>query len=160
MAGQRPLKPLILVRIQVGHPFFLLKKSWESKHYPRLGSNYKITSCILLIMKYITTAEIPFEKVSHQEEIFKQVFLRNQELPHITNFAQTTLKKNQRIEEHVHSDMFEVFYIVDGEGKAVVNSEVFDLKPGVCLTIEPNEIHSFACTSENGLKMFYFAVLE
>lgn len=111
-------------------------------------------------MKYKILDKIPKEKVSHNEDIFKQVLLRNQEIPHITNFARTTLKKNQQIENHVHTDMFETFFIIEGSGRATINSESFDLKSGVCLVIEPNDAHSFVCTSDKDLVMLYFAVVE
>jgi quercetin dioxygenase-like cupin family protein len=111
-------------------------------------------------MKYKTLNEIALEKVSHNEDIYKQVLLRNNEIPHITNFARATLKKNQQIEKHVHADMFETFFIIEGSGRANINSESFDLKPGVCIIIEPNDAHSFVCTSDKDLVMLYFAVVE
>jgi len=109
-------------------------------------------------MKYTTLSNLPFEHVTHKEDIFKQVFLRKSDVPHILSFSQSTLKVGQRVEEHAHRDMFEVFFIQSGNGKLMINLKEYDLKPGICVVIEPMEKHTLWCTSKESLVLLYFGV--
>lgn len=111
-------------------------------------------------MKHISLTKLPLQRVSHEQEIYKQIFLRNGEVPHITAFSRAKIKRGQEIEPHSHQDMYEVFFVLEGAGELEVARKQFKLKQGDCICIAPKEIHSFRCTSEEPLALLYFGVAE
>ncbi len=92
-------------------------------------------------MKYSDLAEVPAEPVSHNPEISKRVLMRRGELPHVNQFAQATLQPGQRASAHQHVDMWEVFHGVSGTGHLYVDSQSQEIRPGVCVVVEPGERH-------------------
>lgn len=51
---------------------------------------------------------------------------------------------------HYH-DYYEIFFVIDGKAKHIVNNSTFDLKPGSIVFIRPHDTHDYVC---NGI-MFY-----
>jgi quercetin dioxygenase-like cupin family protein len=109
-------------------------------------------------MKWIHLAQVPTEAVSHNPEICKQVMLRSQEIPHLTNFSQARFAPGQRTTSHAHQDMAEVFFVEAGVGEIYVNSEQYDLTVGTCVAIVAGEIHELVNTGDRDLVLTYFGI--
>jgi mannose-6-phosphate isomerase-like protein (cupin superfamily) len=56
--------------------------------------------------------------------------------------------------EHPASDQW--LYVLDGEGRAVIGSEVLELGPGSLLLIEAGETHEINNTGDHSLDMLNF----
>jgi quercetin dioxygenase-like cupin family protein len=112
----------------------------------------------LKLMKLTSLASIPTEFVSHNPQISKQVMLRSGDLPHLTNFSQATLAPGQVAAGHAHSDMHEVFFVESGAGTIQINGRAYSLLPGVCIAVEPGEIHEVSNTGIHELVLTYFGI--
>jgi len=96
--------------------------------------------------------------VSHNPEIRKRVILGSGELPHLTNFSQARFKTKQVASPHMHKDMYEVFFIEDGEGIICINNKEHRLKNGVCVVVEPGEVHEVKNVGQSDLVITYFGL--
>jgi quercetin dioxygenase-like cupin family protein len=102
----------------------------------------------------------PLTTTSHQQNIWKKVLIPNGKVPHITQYAIAKFKPGQVVEDHAHSDMYEVFFVVSGTGKIVVNAEEHQISTGTVFIIEPNDTHSVENTGDKELVLQYFGVLK
>ncbi|OVE82520.1 hypothetical protein BVY03_00775, partial [bacterium K02(2017)] len=73
--------------------------------------------------------EIPPENVSHNSKIKKQVLLKNNIIPNMTQFAISTFPPGEIAFTHSHQDMNEIFYVQSGNGLAIVDGVQHHLKP-------------------------------
>ena len=110
-------------------------------------------------MKYRTLADLGVQNTSHHSAVLKKVFVQNGEIPHLTNFSQAVFKPGDSVPEHSHQDMYEVFLVESGEGQIGINEKLFELKPGVCVVVEPKEKHSLVCTGAENLVLTYFGIV-
>lgn len=111
-------------------------------------------------MKLTDLNQLPMESVSHNAAIKKQVMLRMGDLPHVTNFSQAIFAPGQVADVHAHTDMHEVFFVESGVGVIVIDDEHYELTPGVCVTVEPNEKHEVSNTGKEELVLTYFGILN
>lgn len=109
-------------------------------------------------MKIIHSKDIVESPVSHDDLIFKKVFISKGEIPKLMQFSSATLESGQSVEKHVHSSMFEVFYIQKGKFVFVVNDRKVVLKQGDCITIEQGEFHSLSNSFKEEVTLLYFGV--
>lgn len=109
-------------------------------------------------MKRISLASLAEERVSHNPEITKKVMLRSGDLPHLTNFAQACFAPGQVATAHAHSDMCEVFFVEAGAGSIRVNDQIYPLQPGVCIAVEPGEVHEITNHGTHDLVVTYFGL--
>jgi len=107
-------------------------------------------------MKIGNLEQIAEEEVFHNITIKKRVMLRNDEIPHITQFAQARFPSGEITGEHSHQDMYEVFLVEKGEGKIKVNGESYSLQKGSYIIVEPGETHEI--TSNKELVLIYFGL--
>ncbi|MEB3293642.1 MAG: cupin domain-containing protein [Synechococcales bacterium] len=110
-------------------------------------------------MKWVNLNQVPIEAVSHNPEIRKQVMLRSQEIPHLTNFSQARFAPGQRTTVHSHPDMAEVFFVEAGLGEIYVNGDRYDLTVGTCVAIAPGEVHELVNLGESDLVLTYFGIV-
>jgi quercetin dioxygenase-like cupin family protein len=108
--------------------------------------------------------------VYHQEtgELIKD-YLKYDEVPGVTNCSVVTLPPGLVIERHVHPSKYEIFLTSGGRGlfkvwapgaaEADEPREVFELKPGVCCTIGPEEPHMICAAEDCELTMTYLGVV-
>ena len=108
--------------------------------------------------------------VYHQEtgELIKD-YLKYDEVPGVTNCSVVTLPPGLVIERHVHPSKYEIFLTSHGRGLFKVWApgaaetdeprEVFELKPGVCCTIGPEEPHMICAAEDCELSMTYLGVV-
>jgi mannose-6-phosphate isomerase-like protein (cupin superfamily) len=109
-------------------------------------------------MKLTSLSELPQEQVSHNPAIQKKVMLRSHDLPHLTNFSQAQFAPGQVAGAHAHPDMCEVFFVESGEGQIVINGQPYPLSSGVCVAVEPGEIHEVVNTGMTDLVLTYFGL--
>lgn len=110
-------------------------------------------------MKRVDLHELPTEQVSHNPEIGKKVMLRRGDLPHLTNFSQARFAPGQTATAHAHDNMCEVFFVESGSGQMQVDHETLTLTPGVCIAIQPGEVHEVKNTGSTELVLTYFGLL-
>ena len=75
----------------------------------------------------------------------------------ITQAAFGTMTRGQICDMHKHDSMIEVFYFIKGEGRYKIDGKDYRLTVGDYLRIDPGEMHSLVCTSEN-LEFFYIGI--
>ncbi len=109
-------------------------------------------------MKTFLISDLAQEPVSHNANILKRVFLKNGEIPHITNFATSCFPVRETAPAHSHSDMYEIFVVQSGCGTFIIDSETFDLTSQTVVVIQPNEIHEIQNNSTEELVLLYFGV--
>jgi quercetin dioxygenase-like cupin family protein len=109
-------------------------------------------------MKIANIAKLEAQSVSHNPSIHKKVIARKDDIPHITQIAQTIIKAGDIVEGHAHTDLYEVFYIENGVLTIIVNGEESIQEAGAVITIEPGDTHQFENNSTGDARMFYFGI--
>jgi mannose-6-phosphate isomerase-like protein (cupin superfamily) len=105
-------------------------------------------------MKHRFLDSLPFESVSHDPALEKQVLVQRGELPGVRTFSHIVLPPGAAASEHVHEDGFEVFYCIRGRTVFVIDGEAVVVKGSECLVIEPGERHSLEAHEETELVYF------
>jgi mannose-6-phosphate isomerase-like protein (cupin superfamily) len=111
-------------------------------------------------VKRVELDAIPPEALSHDAAIFKQPLLRTGDAPGLTQFARSTIPAGRATFPHAHPDMTEVFFVLAGFGRAVVDGREHPLGPGTCLRIDPGETHAIGAGEEGPLELLYFGLAE
>lgn len=96
--------------------------------------------------------------VSHNSKIKKHVLVSNGEINHLTNFSKAIFPPGEVAHAHKHHDMTEVFFILSGQGVISVNGKCIPLTAGMCVTIEPDEIHELKNTGVTNMAVMYFGI--
>lgn len=109
-------------------------------------------------MKQTALSQIPEESVSHNPAIKKKVMLRLGDLPHLTNFSQARFAPGQVAAAHAHYDMCEVFFVEAGDGVIRIDGQDYPLQAGVCIAVEPGEVHEVLNTGSEALVLTYFGL--
>jgi mannose-6-phosphate isomerase-like protein (cupin superfamily) len=111
-------------------------------------------------MKIVFLNHLPEVGISHNPEIKKRVMLNSEDIPYLTTLSQARFTAGQVADAHSHDKMYEVFLIVTGEGLIRVDSKDHPLYPGVCLMVEPGEVHEIVNTGTQDLVMTYFGIIS
>lgn len=109
-------------------------------------------------MKRVQLSELKDQGVSHNAAIRKKVMVQPGDIPHLTNFSQATFAPGQVAPAHAHSDMHEVFFVLAGTGLMTVNGTDQSLSPGVCILVEPSDVHEVKNIGEELLVLIYFGI--
>ena len=96
--------------------------------------------------------------VSHNPKIKKHVLVENGEIAHITNLSEATFPPGETAYAHSHRDMTEIFLIKSGNGTISVNDRTILLHEGMCVTIEPNEVHELINTGATDMVVTCFGI--
>ena len=110
-------------------------------------------------MKLVKLNEIPEKGVSHNVAVRKQVFVENGEIPGITNFARAVFPPSERVGDHLHNDMTEVFSVESGCGEIRIDDVGYVFAAGTTVVVEPGEVHEIINTGNTDLVVTYFGVL-
>jgi mannose-6-phosphate isomerase-like protein (cupin superfamily) len=97
-------------------------------------------------------------RISHNSRIKKHVLVSNGEINNVTNFSKAVFPPGEIAHAHSHHDMTEVFFIESGQGIISVNETSIPLKAGMCVTVEPNEIHELKNTGSIDMVVTYFGI--
>jgi len=74
-------------------------------------------------MKLVQLNEVGSEELSHDAGITKRVLLGESELPGSVRLSHAVFKPGQKVAEHAHVDLYEVFYLLSGSGHIMVDGE-------------------------------------
>ncbi|HOJ36612.1 MAG TPA: cupin domain-containing protein [Ignavibacteriales bacterium] len=105
-------------------------------------------------IKIIKSDEIIKTSTSHDKNIYKNVIISNNTIPHIFQFAFTIFKKGDKIEIHSHPSAYEVFYIEYGKITLLTEDERIILTDNDSFIVPPNCIHGLEILEET--KIIYF----
>lgn len=102
-------------------------------------------------MKITSLKTITETATSHNESVKRKVMIEKGLMPLVTQFAQVKFSPGQIAEKHVHDNMFETFYIEEGEGIATIDDTNVALEKGMCVIVEPGEAHELKNTGKEEL---------
>ena len=106
---------------------------------------------------YLDARQVEEAHTSHHFGV-KQVLSNGfAELFQIKQIAIGTLNQGEDIAEHVHLDMDEHYYFLEGEGQMFVSGDEFALKEGIFLNVPATAKHRLVCTSGT-LRFIYFCL--
>lgn len=109
-------------------------------------------------MRIVSLQTIPEVETSHNKEIKKKVMISKGAMPLVTQVAQVVFRPGQIAEKHTHDDMFETFYIEQGEGIVAIDDTNVALEKGMCITVEPGEAHEIKNTGKEDLLIIVFGL--
>ena len=81
--------------------------------------------------------------------------LKAGDLPHLTGVSQARFPAGEIANSHKHDDMYEVFYVEQGQGLIRVDNREVVLEPGVCVSVEPGENHEIENIGKEELVVNY-----
>ena len=96
----------------------------------------------------------PEEPVSHNPAAKKQVWFRKGELPPFTQIARVIVPPGEVLTAHAHADMHELFIILKGTARMIVDGRPQDLKPGDAIALAPGETHELSNPSNDPTALF------
>jgi len=89
--------------------------------------------------------------VSHNARIRKHVLVANGEIDHVINISRAVFPPGEVAHAHSHDDMTEVFIIESGQGVILVSGRSVPLEAGMCVVVEPNEVHELKNTGSTDM---------
>ena len=111
-------------------------------------------------MLYSKLAQLSDEEVSHNARIKKRVMLKTGDLPHVIGFSQARFPAGEVAGSHKHDDMYEIFYVEQGQGLIRVDDQEIVLESGVCVSVAPGECHEIENIGKEELVVNYFGVIR
>ena len=93
----------------------------------------------------------PEEPVSHNPAAQKQVWFRKGELPPFTQIARVVVPPGEVLTAHAHTDMHELFIILEGTARMVVDGVPYDLSECEAIALAPGESHELSNRSNDSL---------
>ena len=109
-------------------------------------------------LKISSLNNIQNTSVSHNSRIKKKILVSNGEINNITGFSVAVFPPGEIAHAHCHIDMTEVFFIKSGNGTITIDGKSFDLEPGMCVTVEPGELHELKNLGTTDLTVMYFGI--
>ncbi len=109
-------------------------------------------------MEFIALTELEDRPVSHNPAILKKVYIRSGTVPHITGLARSLFKPGQTAPAHRHTDMYEVFCVLEGQALFNVDGHEHLADSGDCILIAPGEQHEISNPGSAPLVLQYFGV--
>ncbi|HKJ04342.1 MAG TPA: cupin domain-containing protein [Geopsychrobacteraceae bacterium] len=97
-------------------------------------------------------------QVSHNPKIKKHVLVSGDEIENVTNFSRAVFPPGEIASAHSHRDMTEIFFIESGLGVLSVNEKSIPLESGMCVTIEPGEMHELKNTGSSDMVVLCFGI--
>lgn len=102
--------------------------------------------------------ELPFETTEHGVGL-KKIFLRSPDTETmLTQFAHGKLFPGDKIPEHSHVTMEEVFYFFKGEGIYTLGHDKLHVSIGTVVRIPAGVTHSLTTSGKAALEFLYFGI--
>jgi quercetin dioxygenase-like cupin family protein len=98
-------------------------------------------------MKLVSIKNAPEEPVSHNPAAKKRVWFRKGELPPFTQIARVIVPPGEVLTAHAHTDMHELFIILEGTARMIVDGSSHNLSQGEAIALAPGESHELSNTS-------------
>ena len=102
-------------------------------------------------MKLASINSAPEKPVSHNPAAKKRVWFRKGDLPPFTQIARVIVPPGEVLTAHAHGDMHELFIILEGTARMVVDATPHDLSQGEAIALSPNESHELSNPSDDQL---------
>jgi len=77
----------------------------------------------------------------------------------IQSFNDAYLDPGKSFTPHRHDDGEELYYFLEGEGKMIINENIFSVKTGDCVLVEKSEAHSLKNDSPSSLRWIAVRIL-
>jgi mannose-6-phosphate isomerase-like protein (cupin superfamily) len=94
-------------------------------------------------------AEVPHER------ILKVILSPDQGGAKNVSMGMTLLPPNSLSNYHKHDSEEELWFVISGRGKAIVNDQEFQIEAGTAIYISPGEFHQLVNTSDETLKVLW-----
>jgi mannose-6-phosphate isomerase-like protein (cupin superfamily) len=111
-------------------------------------------------MRYIELSRIKPVHTTHAGAGLKRVLIDPGIVPHLTQFGQVVFNPGDVAKSHLHPDMSEIFLTDDGTGVINIDGKVYDIRPGICILVNPGEKHEITNTGKVPLKIYYYGIAE
>lgn len=98
--------------------------------------------------------------LSHDTDIIKKVLFDEKELPDSVRLSHALFKPGQKASVHSHEDLYEVFYVLSGNGLFLINGNKYRVSVGNSIRIDPYEDHQVINDSQDDLMLLYFGLTE
>jgi mannose-6-phosphate isomerase-like protein (cupin superfamily) len=109
---------------------------------------------------YILLSELILPKLLSSHDVgMKTVFVNFKNsfnTDGITQIATASLNAGEIIESHSHESMNEYFFILEGEGEFIIDSDNIHFIPNTFIGISKKTVHSVRAITE--VKFFYFGI--
>ena len=102
-------------------------------------------------MKISSINGAPEELVSHNPAAKKRVWFRKGELPPFTQIARVVVPPGEVLTAHAHADMHELFIVLEGTARMIVDGVPHDLSEGEAMALTPGESHELSNPSDDQL---------
>jgi len=110
-------------------------------------------------MKLVQLGKIDAGPVNHASGIMRKVLLGNGDLPASVRLSHALFQPGESVEMHKHDDLFEVFYLLSGQGMLSVEGRSVAISAGSCFVIEPNEAHALCNDGDADMALIYFGLI-
>eukprot|EP00308_Calcidiscus_leptoporus_P018036 CAMPEP_0119398588 /NCGR_PEP_ID=MMETSP1334-20130426/140919_1 /TAXON_ID=127549 /ORGANISM="Calcidiscus leptoporus, Strain RCC1130" /LENGTH=180 /DNA_ID=CAMNT_0007422455 /DNA_START=560 /DNA_END=1102 /DNA_ORIENTATION=+ len=102
---------------------------------------------------------LPAVAVSHKGVAgSKRVLLKRGEVPHIAQFAQSTLGRGAVVERHRHTGLMEVYFVEGGSAAFTLGGKAHALEVGHMIAIPEGTEHWLNVTGPSELRLTYFMI--
>ncbi len=109
-------------------------------------------------MKIVEMDRVEPEGLSHDPNILKRVLFHEHELPGSVRLSHALFKPGQKAAAHCHEDLHEVFYILSGFGRFIIDGKVVEVGEGSSVRIDPGEEHELINSGQEDLALIYFGL--
>jgi mannose-6-phosphate isomerase-like protein (cupin superfamily) len=115
-------------------------------------------------MQIVRGNEIPFTPASHEDRndpgVLKQVLATRDDLRvgHVQMVNWSRLPVGKSFRRHYHEDMQEIFVIVEGQARMLVDENAVELKRGDAILVDPREEHSMTNTGADDVHYVVFGI--
>ena len=112
----------------------------------------------VVLKTLINTGELEFEETAHGAGLKKIIMRSSDTSTNLTQFAYGKLFPGEKIPEHLHSTMEEIFYFLKGEGTYNVDNIELHVQPETVVRIPAGVPHSLITKGTAALEFIYFGV--
>ncbi len=109
-------------------------------------------------MKTFSVEDTPWTGSGHDASILRQVFLTKGSAPGLTQFGRFQLEPGQQVEAHSHTDMWEIFFVVEGSVTFTVDGQPREVGSGEGLLMEPGDEHALTNGGQSRATVFIFGI--
>ena len=110
-----------------------------------------------VVFRKLSLGDIALEPTRHGA--LKRVLVRHEEVnSHLMFFNEVYVSPGERIEAHMHGDMEEVFYFLEGEGVMSLEEEVQAVAPGDRVIVPIKTVHVLENTGDTQMRFVCFGV--
>ena len=97
------------------------------------------------------------EEPTHHGGIFKRVILREGTVPRLNQFAMARFHEGDVVPMHRHTDMVEVFFLLDGEAMLCLEGEDRPILTEDTVVVYPGTLHGFRIVKPS--RLLYFSLV-